>query len=99
MSENVRENRCWIVVRKTRAFGGNIGRFEKFKLPKEYNNTKKNAIWYYLNKLDFIDTMSEGRMLNADDISPKELLELIPEIDTEKQEFTNAVLETAMRNA
>lgn len=56
----------------------------KFEMPdNEYTkkmnlkNCQQNAIWFYLNNLDHYSTMSNDRMINADDLDAK-IVDAIP---------------------
>lgn len=88
-NNEIRTNTRWVSIiagrsREKERYGVVDGRFVQFDILQNSTNkdplpnTKENAIWHYLNKLDFFSTMSSDRMINADDISPKELLNIIP---------------------
>jgi len=85
-NNKVRTNNTWVAMVRgdTLENGENIqhdSRMVKFELPlefrgKPFDNNKGNAIWYFQNRLDFFDTMSDDRMINANDI-PEAILNLI----------------------
>jgi hypothetical protein len=51
--KNIKENfsRTWVALCNKTNFNGFY--FRKFVLPEEFENTKDNAAWYFLNKLNF----------------------------------------------
>lgn len=59
-------------------------RMVKFEMPeneaikkRKVDNCQQDAIWFYLNHLDSFSTMSNDRMINAEDLD-KNILEAIP---------------------
>lgn len=85
----VRENRLWVIITED-------GVFEKLTLPEIYNeeileNTSHSVMWYYHMTSDKQEHIQYSRILNADDIKPMELLNLIPDI-TNNRELVDTVL-------
>jgi hypothetical protein len=77
--EAVRENRTWVAI---------IGdaEFVKFTVPEEvngelYENTQHNAIWIYMSAMKRFNYVPYTRMMNLDDVQPREIIDLIPIVD------------------
>lgn len=75
----VRDNYTWVAI-----LGD--GEFVKFTVPEEvngepYENTLHNAVWIYITAMTRFNWVPYDRMLNLDDIQPKEIIDFIPVVD------------------
>jgi hypothetical protein len=77
--EIVRNNRTWVAIHDK-------GEMVKFTVPdivngERYENTLHNAIWLYMSAMKRFRYVSYERMLNLDDVAPKEILQYLPVVD------------------
>jgi hypothetical protein len=82
-----RENRTWVAI---------LGRGEMVKvvIPElvndhPYPNTLHNAIWLFMCAAKKFNFVSYERMLNLDDVNPKEVTELLPTVEFDMELFVD----------
>lgn len=74
--DHPRENRTWVMI-----YEG--GKMAKFIVPEivngeEYPNTLHNALWISMTSLEKFYYTSYERILNVDDVYPKEIVDKLP---------------------
>lgn len=74
----IRDNRLWVIIKEE-------GEFVKLTLPEVYEeetleNTQHNVIWYYQMTSEKQEFIQYSRIINADDVNPSAILDLIPDI-------------------